>query len=529
MRLRLILSALLLAGGLAAQEQAPQNDSIRKEDLRADLFYYASDAMRGRLVDTAENLVATEFIRSRFERAGLKPPVRESFFQNFNLVSAVLGSPNELEISTSDGMTRRPNTGQDFLTMRFSGSASARGELVFAGFGISSPARGHDDYARDVKGKIVLVLQHEPGERDPKSPFHGVVTAEESVPWRKALLAQQRGAIGILFVSDVHNHAGAENFAALARATWPENPTPRRRLWTLGAWLDQLSIPAMQISRTVAEGLVAPTGRTMEELSKSAEKPAAPLAIPTVQVVMTATVSRPQTTVRNVAALVEGSDPKLKDEAVLITAHLDHEGVDGADIYVGADDNGSGTVGLLEIAEAYGLALRAGQRPRRSVLLLSVNAEERGLLGSWAYTQRPIVPLARTVASLNMDMIGRNEEIPAGGGPRFFGLQPTAADANANTVILNGHTLAPQLFSTIERVNAAYGLTLKRNEDNNRSNLLRRTDHWPFFHHGVPAIAFFTGLHPDYHTPADRPEKINFEKMEKIVRLVHATSWVLAN
>src|SRR5688572_29032084 len=307
MTTRLALAALLLASVVSAQQRAPQNDSIRRDDLRADLFFYASDAMRGRLLDTAENRIASEFIKYRFERLGLKPAAGESFFQNVDLVSATLGSPNELKIATGDGMTRRPVAGDDFVTTRFSGSARARGPVVFAGFGLSAPARGHDDYAADVRGKIVLVLLHEPGEREANSPFDGLVTAESSLGFRKALVAQEKGAIGILFVDDVHNHAREGSFAGTARATWPENPGPRNRAWTLSDWLDRLTIPAIQISRTVGEGLVRSTGRTLDDLSKSAEKPVTALPIPGVEVLMTTTVNRPVTTMRNVAAMVEGT------------------------------------------------------------------------------------------------------------------------------------------------------------------------------------------------------------------------------
>src|SRR5688572_7666282 len=316
MKTRLTLTALLLATALDAQERAPQNDSIRKEDIRADVFFYASDAMRGRLTDTVENRIATEFIKFRFERLGLKPAAGNSYFQSFNLVSATLGSTNELQISTGDGITRRPVAGQDFVTTRFSGNARARGQIVFAGFGMTSAAQKHDDYpAEQVKGKIVLVLLHEPGERDPNSPFNGLVTAEAATGWRKALAAQQKGAIGILFADDVHNHPDAPNFDAIARATWPENPGPRAKPWTLATWLDQLTIPAAQISRTLAADLVRSTGRTLQELSASADKAGGfmPVTLPGVEVDMTTSVYRPVTASRNVAALIEGSDPQLKD------------------------------------------------------------------------------------------------------------------------------------------------------------------------------------------------------------------------
>ena len=227
-------------------------------------------------------------------------------------------------------------------------------------------------------------------------------------------------------------------------------------------------------------------------------------------------------------AALEGCDPKLKDEWVVISCHLDHNGADGDRIYNGADDNGSGTVGLLEIAEAYALAAQQGHRPKRSVLFAAFDSEERGLLGAYAFVERPLMPLDRIVAVLNMDMIGRNEEVPVGGGSRFRGLAIQSAESNRNALNLLGHSYSPSLTRTIEQSNAPFGLTLKQDLDNNASNLLRRSDHWPFLQRGVPAVFIHTGLHPDYHTPADRPEKIEYAKMERIVRLVHQASWDLA-
>ena len=232
---------------------------------------------------------------------------------------------------------------------------------------------------------------------------------------------------------------------------------------------------------------------------------------------------------RNVVAMVEGADPVLKDEWVIISAHYYHEGADGDRIFNGADDDGSGSVALIDIAEAYARAAARGQRPRRSVLFADWNAEERGLLGAWAYTESPLAPLDKTVAVLNMDMIGRNEEVRVGGGRRFRGLELQTAEENDASVNIMGYTRSPELAATIEAANAAFGLRLKMDYDNNPSNLLRRSDQWPFLYNGVPAVFVHTGLHPDYHTRFDRPEKINYDKMETIARLVHQVSWEMAN
>jgi len=227
--------------------------------------------------------------------------------------------------------------------------------------------------------------------------------------------------------------------------------------------------------------------------------------------------------------MLEGSDPQLKNEWVILSAHFDHNGADATQIFNGADDNGSGTVALIDIAEAYSLAAKDGHRPKRSILFAAWNSEERGLLGAWAYTEQPLAPLASVVAVLNMDMIGRNEEVPVGGGGRFAGLDVQTAESNANSVNVGGFRWAPDLRATIETANKSVGLDFKPRYDNNSSQLVRRSDQWPFINNGVPALGFFSGLHPDYHTMYDRPEKINYVKIEKVGRLVYQASWDLAN
>ena len=520
---------------VAAQQKAPQNESIRQEDLRADLFFLAGDSLRGRLTDTEENRAAADFIRSRFERLGLKGAgPGGSFFQPYNLMTATLANQtlpsNTLQVQGANGSAQSLRVGQEFYPHRFSASGTATGSVVFAGFGISAPHLGYDDYRGDVKGKIVLALDHEPGERDPNSPFDGVVTSEPSTAWRKALAAQEKGAVAVMFVSDVQNHPGAANFEATARNYWPEKP-PHLLSYTLAAWSDRIHIPVVQISPAVASSLVAGTGKTLEELGKASETAHgfAALPLPGSRVTLSTAVDRHIVPDRNVVALLEGSDPQLKNEWVLVTAHYDHNGADATQIFNGADDNGSGVVALIEIAEAYALAAKEGRRPKRSILFASWNSEERGLLGAWAYTEQPLAPLNTIAAVLNMDMIGRNEEIPIGGGQRFAGLEVQTAESNSNALNLMAFSKVPDITAVVERANGGIGLELKKRYDNNSSNLLRRSDQWPFLQRGVPAMGFITGLHPDYHTQYDRPEKINYVKMEKITRLVHQVSWEIAN
>lgn len=527
-----IVIALLFWPPLFAQEIAPQNDSIRKEDLKADLFYLAHDLTEGRLVGTRGNALAAEFVKSRFERLGLVPAGSDgSFFQPFNLTVVSLGEDNRLEVVDEGGASMQLRPGQDYYPHRFARSGRVKAPLAFAGFGITAPALSYDDYGGGrVKGKVVLILDHEPGEHDKASPFDGVVSAEAAVPFRKVLAAQEAGALGVLFVADVHNHPGVQNFEAATQAYWPATP-PRIDRFFLADYMDRIRIPAAQISPALAAILIRGTNRSLEDLSRSAEAATGvtPMPIPGPQVELTLSVDRHIVADRSIVALLEGSDPKLKDEVVIISAHHDHEGADGTQTFNGADDNASGTVAVIDIAEAYALAAKAGQRPRRSILFAVFGSEERGpLLGSWAYTERPLRPLEKTTAVLNMDMIGRHMEVPSGGGRRFSGLDVQSAESNSNSVNIIGHSRSPALKRAVEQANRRFGLLLKMDLDNNVSNLLRRSDQWPFLQRGVPAIWFHTGLHPDYHTANDRPEKIEYEKMERIARLVHQVSWDLA-
>jgi Zn-dependent M28 family amino/carboxypeptidase len=301
--------------------------------------------------------------------------------------------------------------------------------------------------------------------------------------------------------------------------------------YTLEAWADRVRIPAVEISPALAESLVRGTGRSLPELGRAAEEAGSfpPLALPGLTVDLRVSVDRRVVSDRNVVAALEGADASLKDEWVVIGAHFDHEGADGSRIYNGADDDGSGIVALLSIADAFAGEAREGRRPRRSLVFAAWNSEERGLLGSWAFTESPPMPLDRVVAALNMDMIGRNEEVPSDGGNRFLGLEPQSAESNRNAVNVLGATRSEDLRAVAERANAGVSLLLRFRYDNNQSQLMRRSDHWPFLQHGIPALWLHTGLHPDYHTERDRPEKINYEKLEKVARLAYQMTSELAN
>lgn len=529
-RLALLLTLCAVSVPAAQSNRAPQLDSITAAELRADLFFLAGDAMQGRLTGTRENALAADWVASRFERVGLKPGGNAGFDHRYNLMTASLGQGNAVSIGGGAGNVRWDlRASEECYPHRFSANAAADAQVTFAGFGIVSPERKHDDYRDEVRGRIALVLDREPGVNDPASPFDGVVTAEAATPLRKVLAAQEKGAVGVLLVEDVHNQPAPGNFQAQAANYWPAAP-PRIERYTLKTWSDRVRIPVMQISVPAAERLVAASGRTLLDLAKTAETRGGvtPVAL-NVAATITANVVHHTVPDRSVVAVLEGSDPTLKNEYVVVSAHFDHDGADGARINNGADDDGSGTVGLLEIADAFASAAQAGQRPRRSIILAAWNSEERGLLGAWAYTEDPGVPLDRIVAVLNMDMIGRDEEVQAGGGARFRGLDVQTAQSNHNATNIIGTVRSPDLRAAFEKANQGINLDLRFRYDNNISNLMRRSDHWPFIQRGVPGVWVHTGLHPDYHTAYDRPEKINYPKMERIARMVYQTAWDLAN
>ena len=218
----------------------------------------------------------------------------------------------------------------------------------------------------------------------------------------------------------------------------------------------------------------------------------------------------------NVLAFIPGSDPKLKEEVIVLTAHYDHLGKRGDDIFHGADDNASGTAALIEIAEAFQEASEEGYRPRRSVLCLLVTGEEKGLLGSQYYTEHPLIPLEHTVANINLDMIGRIDD---------------KHDDGNYIYVIGSDRLSKDLHDINERVNATYtnlDLDYTYNAPDDPNQYYYRSDHYSFAKRGIPAIFYFSGTHADYHKTSDTPDKIDSEKATRITRLAFHLAWELA-
>ncbi len=524
----LAAAALAMASVLGAQTAAPGFDTILARELEADLHFLASDAMRGRLTGTAENLMSALWVESRFKRMGLAPVGGSSLQQRFNLTWAELAKGNRL-VGRSGGAANKPAVLDGFMPLFFAPDARATGRVTFAGFGISAPDLRWNDFGAAVSGRVVLLLEGEPGANDPKSIFDGVVTSVHADPMRKAIHAQSLGAIAVLFVDPGQRGGASSRFANTARSYWPTTP-PHLKRYAITSWAEELKIPVASVSPAFASYLLRQ--HDLKKLAREAEKGgAAPVALDS-EVEVETRVTRHVIDDLNIVGMIPGADPNLKDEAVIVSAHYDHNGAEGSQIYNGADDNGSGTVALIEIAEAYAAASARGQKPKRTVIFAAWGSEERccgPLLGAWAWIRNPSWPMEKTVAVLNMDMIGRSEEVPDGGGGRFRGLPLQTAASNAHAVNVIGTSYSSDMRSAVMEANRPVDMTLRFRYDNNASNLLRRSDHWVFLQNGVPSLWFHTGLHPDYHTAFDRPEKIDYAKMERVARLVHQMSWNLAN
>jgi hypothetical protein len=551
--LSLHATVLAAAAALAAMAALPEArapisdtaehalDTITAEDLRSHVRFLASDRLQGRGVAHEGNRLAERYLSEAMGRLRLQSEAPD-YFQAYDLYGVSLGANNALAIqpAASDAKPSRIEVGDDFSPMTGSGSGEVAGDVVFAGYGISAPAFHYDDYAGlDVTGRIVVVLDHEPQEHDEKSRFNGRARTAYAAGVSKVETAARHGAAALLIVPDVAQHATSRRLNP--DREWPANPSVRDRRFDLAETDDEHTLPAALISENLADQLLGgdKDGRSISDLQRAIDQALsgrtreteirAPASFTAgTRATLTVRIDHERIATHNVVGYVPGSDPERRSELVVVAAHFDHDGLDSEGrIYNGADDDASGTAGVLEVADAFAQAAAAGARPKRTVVFALWNAEERGMLGSRYYVRHP-VPAGHPVANINLDMIGRDEEVLDPTDPRFRGLPKMTAAENRNVVHMVGYSYSPELSALIDRENETIGLTIKRIYDTHEQNLLRRSDHWSFLERGVPAAFFITGLHPDYHTPNDDVEKINFVKMEKITRLVYRVAWQLA-
>ncbi len=521
--LSIALLAASLGVALTAQAGDPGLNTIRADSLKGHIFFLASDEMGGRDSLSPEGRIAAGYIAGFFHRAGLKPVGdRGTYFQNFPMSAARIDRDQTYLRATigKDGSsaTRDFVMGPDFTLGRQGNiDAAVRAPLVFAGYGITAPEYGYDDFKGvDVRGKVVMVLTHEPQEHDPKSRFLGRYNTVHAFNWWKPEVIRQHGAAAILIVQEK-----TPDRKTSRKTSGPTNGQIRTDRGTHALTSPFWDLPFFTITRQVADDLLRPSGKTIDQLQDEIDQGGQPrsAAVPDVTVDLRRAIKdRQAIETRNVVGVIEGSDPALKDEYVIVTGHYDHVGQSGPFIYHGADDNASATAAVIAIAEAF----KANPTPpKRSLMFLVFEAEEDGLLGAFHYVDHPIVPLDKTVAVLNSDMIGRDEDDPEWN---------TTADQNRNGVNVIGTLYNPDLRRVIDARNQQIGLKLDYKTDaNDPEGWFSRSDHYPFAVKHVPMVLFNTGEHPDYHTANDTWDRINYPKIEKITRLIYLSALTLAN
>jgi Zn-dependent M28 family amino/carboxypeptidase len=511
----LTAAALLLASGLQAADYPPAVkkavNSILDKELQRHCEVLASDAYEGREAGTKGGLAAACYVAGQFERCGLRPGGEGgTWFRKFPIGQGAPGKKGELadanwiEVFVCPGAVslKRFAFGKEFFPYSFSGLGFAAGEVLFVGYGIEAPELGFDEYkGLDLKGKVVLLLSEEPKEKDPKSPFDGTSSTPHAEALRKAKLAESKGAAAVLIVPNpLHHEADAPR--GEGETAWPPADPAAPRL----------SVPCACVSPAVAQEILrAEKGnlKAAQEKIDGALKPA-PVAFKKASVHLRVAAQGDEGGAGiNVVGVLEGRDPALKDECVVIGAHYDHVGFGrfasmgkpGA-VHNGANDNASGTAGVIVLARAF---TEFQVETKRSIVFVAFDGEEKGLLGAKAYVNSPAFPIDRTAAMLNMDMIGRG---------------------NPGRIFVGGGTLNKTMNGILSRISAQFqmGLDLK-----GLDSFLQASDQAPFMDKGVPCIFVCGGMHAGYHTPEDDTNLLLGKKMESIVRTLMLVAFETAD
>ncbi|HTQ55667.1 MAG TPA: M28 family peptidase [Bryobacteraceae bacterium] len=449
-----------------------------------DVKFLASPSLKGRGTGTPELEKAAAFIADKFRSFGLQPVDGKSYYQAFSVTTnARLGPDNRFVYHAGDTRVKLKFP-EDFAPLNFSAREAMRGAVVFAGYGITAPEYNYDDYKGiDAAGKIVLILRHEPQEYDEKSVFDGRVYTQHAQLWSKATNAKMHGAVGVIIVNDRAAHAGEEDtLDKFAGAAGPGDA----------------GIPVLEMRYEIAERWFGIAGKNPDEIQKSIDQDLRPrsFAFPdSLRVDANLDVERVVKTVHNVAGYLPGTS----DEYIVIGAHYDHLGLGeqfslapslAGTVHPGADDNASGTAGVIELARWF----VTQPKQKRGILFLTFAGEELGLLGSSFYVNHPELPLGNDVAMINMDMIGRVRE-----GKLYIGGVGTGS-----TFRKFMEEDAPRYKLHIDYSETGYG----------------SSDHTSFTAKQVPVLFFFSGLHADYHKPSDTWDKIDAPDAATVLQLV---------
>lgn len=498
-----------LAVSFALAQQPAVRNVPSVDRIQQVIGYLASDALEGRRTGTPGANDAAHYIAGEMNRFGLQPgmpaarPARTRgenlarYLQPFPYVSSVeLGKSNSFRLVTVSGGTDF-RVAEDWIPLGFSTNGKLENtEVVFAGYGISSAELKYDDYTvSPVKDRVALVFSGNPDGDNP----HGQFVTAGQIRF-KAAAARAAGARALLIIANEDKLKDD----GLSRLSYDNN--------------GEAGLPVVGISRALAAELFASAGSSLAEVEKIADarkrdatKP--PIAGPSIGLAVD--VVRRESPSFNVIGILPGSDPKLKDEVIVIGAHYDHLGRGGegslapreGDIHHGADDNASGVAGVLELARIF-----SSQRPkpRRTIVFMAFSGEEEGLIGSNYYVNHPIIPLANSVAMINMDMIGRLKE-----NKLIVGGMGTATEWKPLIDRQNTESLAVTGMTSINAMRGAPRFSLSLSEDG-----YGPSDHSSFYSKQVPVLFFWTGTHDDYHKPSDTADKINYEGEARVISMV---------
>jgi hypothetical protein len=504
-QLVLCAAAGFFAGGCGPTSEIDRAASaISAKRVRTEIDFIASDALMGRNTPSSGLDTAAEYVARSFARAGLRP-VKGSYFQPFNLNIVDLGDTNSLVLTTPKGIESFAIK-DDFVPFENTANREVEGDVVFAGYGISAPEYHYDDYAGiDVRGKVVLVLRHEPGEEDSASVFQGRKATDYSNVVSKVRQAREHGAVGVLVITDPLNHSNLNPRGF----PWPSlsRIIPRDALPLALGVEEGEKLPVVHVGESIITRCFGSVD-SLIRLQTSIDKSVAPrsFVISSFRARLRTSTSIRTLATRNVVGLLEGTDPSLRGEVVVVGAHYDHVGYKknapaGTDsIFNGADDNGSGTVALMEVSSALG-AMKVP--PARTILLIAFAGEEKGLFGSDYYVRHPLLPIDSTVAMLNMDMVGRNNE---------------------DSLLVIGAPEQSFLGEIVRNENAAVGFTLAFTQITSGGS-----DHQSFQKKMVPAVFFHSDLHPDYHQVSDEAPLIGEKKIARVASLAFRTAWNISN
>jgi hypothetical protein len=489
MKYYLLFLSLITTSFLQAQkipDPKPFANSITVDGLKKHLYTIAGKDYEGRETATEGQRKAAAYIENTFKSLGLQPGNNGNFQLNYPVYQDSLANES-IEIN---GQTFQPN--EDFtanissnFTATFFGS-----EIVFVGYGISDSAR--DDYkGLDVKGKTVLVL-----DGVPSGYLIAAANRRMFNAYGKQDAAQKNGAIAVLIIQ--------KNF--------PRKDISHKGNMYLSAFKKVVRPNTFYISEKIAKAIMGDDYAATANGNAQQKTYTANIKVQFDK--MTAQLQS-----SDVLGYLEGSD--LKDQLVVISAHYDHLGKRDTVIYYGADDDGSGTVSILELAEAFAKAKTAGKGPRRSILFLANSGEEKGLWGSEFYSDHPVYDLSKTTVDLNIDMIGRIDDSRKKG------------DSTNYVYVVGDDKLSSDLKVISEGVNKKYvkmELDYKFNDPKDPERIYYRSDHFNFARKGVPIIFYYDGmLDRDYHKPTDTPDKIDYTLMAKRAKLVFFTAWEMAN